>query len=110
MPSKKYEETSLDVSSAWLVLSHGAWFSASINAASIAITTFAYQSKDRATGIGWSAVALSVQLWTFYAIYKTWLLSKKTPHFFGTEAFIGLALLNSIVMSITIWTLVIVCI
>jgi len=97
------------IGTAWLVLSHGTWFAASIGASAIAQSVLKTDAIDNSIGIGWACVAIVVELWTFYAIATTWVASNKLDiTVFGPEAFIFLTIMNIITMGITIWTLVLV--
>jgi len=97
------------IGTAWLVLSHGSWFAASIGASAIAQSVLKTDSVDVSIGIGWAAIALVMELWTFYAIYTTYKASISLERtVFGSEAFFFLMIMNDATTGITIWTLVLV--
>lgn len=92
-----------NIGTAWLVLSHGTWFAASISAISLALT----ETHGSAVSITWACIALVLQIWTFYAIETTRKASDKIgTAIFGPEAFILLNIMNFLTMGVTIWSLV----
>lgn len=92
-----------DIGTAWLVLSHGTWFGASIAATSVALN----ESTGPSVQYVWAAMAIVIQLWTFYAIETTRRTSSMLEvTIFGAEAFIMLYIMNFLVMGSSIWSLI----
>lgn len=92
-----------DIGTAWLVLSHGTWFGASIAALAIALT----ENHGLAVSITWACIALIIQIWTFYIVEMTRRASVKIgAAIFGPEAFIMLNIMNLLTMGVSIWSLV----
>lgn len=92
-----------DIGTAWLVLSHGAWFGAEIAAVSVSLN----ESAGKNIAIMWAAISIAICLWTFYAIETTRKASSQMKStIFGSEAFIMLNLLNLITLGGSISSLI----
>lgn len=110
-----------EIGTAWLVLSHGAFVSASIGAAAIA-TAVAGLSRladkrdlhtrraARTLAFAWCAMSLAITTWTLFAIYRTWLTANKFAyHVFNTPSFVFLAFVTFLVAVVNVCTLYLAC-
>lgn len=106
-PHKNMSYYRPDIGTAWLVLSHGAWFGASIASANIGYGFLAIKTTGRALGIGWTTVSILLEMWTIYAIAMTWRASRQLQYtIFGDEAFVTLILLVMCLLATSVWTIV----
>lgn len=105
------EQNLPNISTAWLVLSHGPWVGAAI--ALMAITVAVYVAfisgfpNLRPLGVGLSVASLCVSLWTAYAVYVTGRVSMRFQYpIFGLGGVISLMAVVLIVAAVNLWTMV----
>src|SRR5512147_1642631 len=101
------------IQTAWLVLSHGTWISASIGSTAIStglaliVKEPAFRAIVHPLSFAWSAISLVISVWTLYAIAVTWRTSRSlVSPVFDDFGFIFLSIVTLTVMGGTIWTLV----
>lgn len=99
-----------EIQSAWLVLSHGPWFTVSIAAAGLATTIFTFADPGfTPMAIGWFATSLVLLSWVFYSVWKTWKACKQFPDpIFPDSAFLYLYFMLATVLALIVWTMTIV--
>jgi hypothetical protein len=103
----------LEIGTAWLLLSHGAWLGVSIG--SLGISVFADNvalshgekrgKSFRPFAIACAALSVTVTAWTVFAIITTWISNMRVKNaVFGHTGFITVLLLALFVLALASWT------
>ena len=104
--------------SAFLVLSHGAFWGAAIAASAVSITIYLLlftvarntnlPQRVLAVAVGWNVVSVLISAWTVFAIASTWRSAARLPanlRIFGNGGFGFLLLVTLLIASANLWTL-----
>jgi len=109
----------IDISSAWLVLSHGTFLSAALAASALSLTLYVLffvvsplkrlPSKVLDLAIGWNIVSFAISAWTVFAISKTWIAARKiTNKIFDDFGFSFLMIVTIFIGAVNLWFMVLV--
>lgn len=114
---KRYDPSHplIEIGTAWLALSHGAWVGASVACFSISMALVSLFGSGvlhdpiKSMALGWAALGLFVAVWTIYAIGITWRTSKMVEGaIFDDFGFTFLLLVGMATLGIGVWTIVVV--
>jgi hypothetical protein len=105
----------VDIGTAWLLLSHGAFLGATVGSAALAQSFLVFlegsvtlKNTVRGLSIMWAVASLVIAAWTIYAIAVTWRTSNEVRSpVFHPFAFASLILVVLLVVASNLWTLVI---
>jgi hypothetical protein len=104
-----------DIGTAWLVLSHGAFLTASVGASALAVSLmlFVFETTHerrlncalRALAIGWNAASFLISAWTVFAISQTWRAALRyREQIFGNFGFASLTFVAIALAAVNAWS------